>query len=58
LIMVMLMITRVFFGYLSLKSYCLVCLHLSLLGCPTPPYKLEGRVTCGVLIGLRLFYYK
>src|SRR5215216_5059273 len=60
--MMMIMITRV----LYLESYRLVCLTLT---CHTPPssplavlypslYKLEGRVTCGVLVGLGLLYYK
>ena len=37
---------------LEIVSYC-----LSLFGEPCPSlYKLEGRVTCGVLVGLRLVY--
>ena len=37
----------------------IVSCYLVPLGEPCPPlYKLEGRVTCGVLVGLGLLYYK
>ena len=44
-----------------LSSFCLaldiVSCFLSLFGEPCPSlYKLEGRVTCGVLVGLELAY--